>query len=305
MDIQRLDLFQDVSRAKSGPLPEGGASSPARAPRSGEEAHSKDDGRNKEPCRTEGKAWPCIHRSSLLIYISIRDGYLLFWRAQAILTPHHFRDEVVRVQIRDIKELVESTADAAFAIDGSGLIVRWNRAAEAMFETTAARAIAKPCGQLLQGVDESGPVCSPNCLVQQAIRKRRPVRNFDLQVKIRQGRLWCNISVLIVHEAGSSLPYALHIIRPMDVRKRLELLMRDLVLKETGLSPEQVIKMISVTRAPAREADLTNREIEILRLLAQGVTSASIAARLHISRTTVNNHVRHILPKLEARLYWG
>lgn len=239
------------------------------------------------------------------LYISIRDGYLLFWRAQAILTPHHFRDEVVRVQIRDIKELVESTADAAFAIDGSGLIVQWNRAAEAMFETTAARAIAKPCGQLLQGVDESGPVCSPNCLVQQAIRKRRPVRNFDLQVKIRQGRLWCNISVLIVHEAGSSLPYALHIIRPMDVRKRLELLMRDLVLKETGLSPEQVIKMISVTRAPAREADLTNREIEILRLLAQGVTSASIAARLHISRTTVNNHVQHILPKLEARLYWG
>jgi len=196
--------------------------------------------------------------------------------------------------------LTESTADAAFTIDVSGLIVAWNPAAQAMFETTAAKAIGKPCGQIVQGVDESGPTCSPNCPVQQAIRNRHPVRNFDLQIQTGQGRLWYNISVLIVHEAGSSLPYAIHIIRPIHVRKRLELLMRDFVSKETGLPPEQVTKMMSVTRAPAREADLTKREIEILRLLAQGVTSASIAARLHVSRTTVNNHVQHILGKLDA-----
>lgn len=202
--------------------------------------------------------------------------------------------------IADIKELVASTADAAFAIDGSGLVVAWNGAAEGMFETRAEKAIGKPCGEILQGVDESGPVCSPNCPVQQAMRKRHPVRNCDLQVRTRQGRLWCNISSLLVREAGSSSPCAIHIVRPIDVRKRLELLMRDFVSKETGLPPEQVIGMMSVTRAPARDADLTKREREILRLLAQGAASASIAARLHVSRTTVNNHVQHILRKLDA-----
>ncbi len=196
--------------------------------------------------------------------------------------------------------MTESTADAAFTIDGSGLIVGWNRAAQAMFETTAAQAIGKTCGQILQGADESGPVCSPNCPVRQAIRKRHPIRNFDLQIQTRQGKLWYNVSVLIVHEAGSSLPYAVHIVRPIDIRKRLELLVRDFVSRETGLSPEQVTKIMSVTRAPVREADLTNREREILRLLAQGVTAAGIAARLHVSRTTVNNHVQHILGKLDV-----
>ena len=189
-------------------------------------------------------------------------------RPLSIIGLHHFYDEVIKLPIQDIRELVESTADAAFAVDGSGLIVGWNRPAQAMFATTAAKAIGKPCGQIVQGVDESGPVCSPNCPVRQAIRKRRPIRNFDLQVQTRQGRLWCDISVLIVHEAGSSLPYATHIIRPIDVRKRLELLMRDFISKETVLPPKQVTRMMSVTCAPAREADLTKREREILRMLA-------------------------------------
>jgi DNA-binding NarL/FixJ family response regulator len=44
--------------------------------------------------------------------------------------------------------------------------------------------------------------------------------------------------------------------------------------------------------------DLTEREVEVLRLLAHGLTNAQIAERLIISRHTVNNHVRSILGKL-------
>jgi DNA-binding CsgD family transcriptional regulator len=39
---------------------------------------------------------------------------------------------------------------------------------------------------------------------------------------------------------------------------------------------------------------------EILRLLARGATTTTIAQQLHVSRTTVNNHVQHILRKLDA-----
>lgn len=45
---------------------------------------------------------------------------------------------------------------------------------------------------------------------------------------------------------------------------------------------------------------LTQREREILQLLADGMSNADVAARLFISQETVKSHVRHILVKLEA-----
>jgi DNA-binding NarL/FixJ family response regulator len=45
---------------------------------------------------------------------------------------------------------------------------------------------------------------------------------------------------------------------------------------------------------------LTQREREILQLLADGMSNADVATRLFISQETVKSHVRHILAKLEA-----
>ncbi len=44
--------------------------------------------------------------------------------------------------------------------------------------------------------------------------------------------------------------------------------------------------------------DLTAREVEVLRLVAQGLTNAQIAEQLVIRPFTVNNHVRSIFGKL-------
>ena len=53
-------------------------------------------------------------------------------------------------------------------------------------------------------------------------------------------------------------------------------------------------------RGAARHVVLTPRETEILRLLAGGGTTASIADGLCLSRATVNNHTQNILGKLNA-----
>ncbi len=69
------------------------------------------------------------------------------------------------------------------------------------------------------------------------------------------------------------------------------------------LSPEvtgRVLKVISSSQGIPPDIALSKREMDVLKCLAKGMTSAQIASDLFISENTVKTHVRHILDKLEA-----
>jgi DNA-binding NarL/FixJ family response regulator len=55
-----------------------------------------------------------------------------------------------------------------------------------------------------------------------------------------------------------------------------------------------------VKPAPTYPDGLTAREVEVLRLVAQGLTDAHIAEQLVISPRTVNNHLTSIYSKIQV-----
>ncbi|MEU0213053.1 response regulator transcription factor [Streptomyces canus] len=65
---------------------------------------------------------------------------------------------------------------------------------------------------------------------------------------------------------------------------------------------ERFARRDSATAAIHRDlAALTPRELEVMRLLAQGLSNAELAARLRLSQATVKTHVARILAKLGLR----
>lgn len=65
---------------------------------------------------------------------------------------------------------------------------------------------------------------------------------------------------------------------------------------------EQFARMGSTRRSPPAElGELTPRELEVLRLIARGLTNAEIAETLVLGATTVKTHVKNVLSKLGLR----
>jgi PAS domain S-box-containing protein len=204
------------------------------------------------------------------------------------------------MKIGDIRKLVKGTGDPAFAIDSNGLIVAWNDAAIELFGVSESEAIGKYCSEIVQGADECGRDCSKDCTIQQQARAHQPLQSYDIRVKAHGRSKWCNVSVLMVEGTRGAGRYTIHIVRPADIQKRFEILVRDFVVSETNLPAVHVGEILSAKRTPTNFTELSKRETEILQYLAKGESSTKIAAKLFISRTTVNNHVQHILQKLGA-----
>ena len=82
---------------------------------------------------------------------------------------------------------------------------------------------------------------------------------------------------------------------------------RAVVSGQSLISPSMASKLLSEFTNLAKKADerqavpsprLTDRELEVLKLVAQGMSNREIATELYISENTVKNHVRNILEKL-------
>jgi two-component system, NarL family, response regulator LiaR len=106
--------------------------------------------------------------------------------------------------------------------------------------------------------------------------------------------------ILPAMKAGA-LSYLLKDVDPAELVKAVRKAARGEVVLHPRVAAQVVQALHGVTRPGAANplADLSEREMEVLRLVANGLSNTGIADQLCISEKTVKSHVSNILSKLQ------
>jgi PAS domain S-box-containing protein len=192
---------------------------------------------------------------------------------------------------------ISRSGEAVFAIDSADRIILWNKKCEEMLGRPARAVLGKRCYDVIGGRDENGNVyCYRNCPVAHQARDmpKEPVHQFQLSMETGSGpRRTVEVSLFAIPSYHPALSTVVHVLR--DGKRKLSALERELA--EEVRIREPLWPMQTKTGQPI---DLTAREKEILRCLAEGLSTTAIGKRLFISPVTVRNHVQSVLHKLDV-----
>jgi PAS domain S-box-containing protein len=207
-------------------------------------------------------------------------------------------------------ETLCNTADGVFIVDANKRILRWNKGAEKILGCAETDVLHRECFRVISGKSGSErPLCSQNCRVHSSALSGVPQTNFDMMIDDgEKGPLWLNVSTIVY--AGAEDPFIAHIVRDITEEKRkeiaLEKLMKDLTpgsivsreRSKEAANRDQELNMNPEAPGKTKEA-LSDREIQVLTLLAEGHTTKALAQKLNISHFTARNHIQNILVKLD------
>lgn len=102
-----------------------------------------------------------------------------------------------------------------------------------------------------------------------------------------------DVDVVRAVEAGAA-GYLLKDAAPATIVDSIEAAARG----ESVLGPELTERVVQTMRV--RRADLSARELDVLRLVAEGLSNRDVAKRLVVSEATVKTHLNHVFAKLGA-----
>ena len=185
-----------------------------------------------------------------------------------------------------VDHMLTRAGDGAFVIGADGRIVLWNRSAEKVLGYPAREVVGRPCCDVLAGRDANdNRLCYQGCHVMTLVRMAEPVQSFDMRTRTKAGKpVWLNISILTMPNSKAE-SVTIHLFRDVTATKELLALVQDRLAASGGERPEAA-------------TSLTRRELDVLRLMVQGINTAGAAEKLHVSPATIRNHVQNILGKL-------
>lgn len=199
----------------------------------------------------------------------------------------------------ELFSLLEPTPDATYVATDRGTICFWNRAAELLFGYAASEVLGRDVDEVLDGRDALGTrvlAGGPEASVRRSDRSPGGIPNFDLEARTRSGRrIWVGVSTIVFDNPRARRRLFIRLMHDIDQRRRNE----DL-LKHMLEAARQLIALAGESAHHARVEPLSEQERRILKLLADGGNSATIARGLRISTQTLRNHLHNINCKLRT-----
>jgi PAS domain S-box-containing protein len=197
----------------------------------------------------------------------------------------------------DLPEVVNGTADAAYAVTNDGIIQFWNKSAEEYFGIGGASAIGSSCHELICGRSSCDvPFCQPYCAVLQRAEHGGSTPSFDVEVKTARCYRWANVSIIVVPVRQGRM--IIHLVRDAHQRKQIETIVRRFLAQISEISGFEIEQLLSSAAVP--HLDLTAQETTVLKMLVEGRSTKFMSEAMYVSPATVRNHVEHILRKLSA-----
>jgi DNA-binding CsgD family transcriptional regulator len=182
-----------------------------------------------------------------------------------------------------------TSSEPMFVTNHRNWIVYLNAGASDLLGLGQAEACGLPCWHLLGGTDPEGNrFCRRNCPLVRAALRGEMLPRFSAVLRVTPISSVCvSVYPLALYPGGLlSEPLIVH------------LLSRCTCSAGITEEPDGVEAATAEEPGQVRWCTLTVRELEILRLMHQGVASDEIARRLFISRATVRTHVSRVLSKL-------
>jgi PAS domain S-box-containing protein len=196
-----------------------------------------------------------------------------------------------------------AAADGALITDRNQRIVFWNQAAERTLNFKFHEVIRQPCHEILEGRNDQGRlICRKQCRVGMSVLTGRAVADLDTLVRTKSsGARWVNMSTIAFPANGAPADtLVVHLFRDITQRKENEQLLHEVLRAAKDLDDGELPQRVAPAPMNDPGADLTQRELEVLSLLAQGLQTGAMAQSLSISPSTVRNHIRNILHKLNV-----
>jgi len=212
---------------------------------------------------------------------------------------NHLRSQGENGLIVDPLDLIARTGAAAFATDEKGRITIWSKEAEELLGHPASQVLGKSCHAILCGLDVFGNrFCDRHCALTCMVDRHEAVRHFELDVRTESGdTIPASFSIVVVPGPRARQFTLIHFLEKVDRQREASELVRRILTEQHA---PQVSRPAAGEAPSPPSPTLTLREMQILRLLADGASTRGIADSLFISVATTRNHVQNILRKLDV-----